>query len=142
MNDDALFLGRIKAAPDDDNLRQVYADWLEERGDVRGEYLRLDHQLSQIPLRLAQLAEKIDPAWIASVSRRRRVVLISFTLQHKIAVIKVVRDVTGLGLKESKDLVESVPAPVKDDLSREEAEQLAQRFHGIAVVAVESVIGK
>ena len=43
---------------------------------------------------------------------------------RKIAAIKVVRSATGLGLKESKDLVESCPKPVKEGISKEEAEKL------------------
>ena len=42
----------------------------------------------------------------------------------KIQVIKVVRELTGLGLKEAKDLVEKAPAKVKEGLSKEEAEKL------------------
>ncbi len=44
--------------------------------------------------------------------------------ENKIAVIKVVRAVTGLGLKEAKDLVEGVPKPLKEGLSKEDAEKL------------------
>ena len=44
--------------------------------------------------------------------------------QQKIAVIKVVRAVTGLGLKEAKDLVDSAPAAVKEGANQEEADQV------------------
>ena len=44
--------------------------------------------------------------------------------QQKIAVIKVVRAVTGLGLKEAKDLVDSAPGPVKEGATKEEAEKV------------------
>lgn len=44
--------------------------------------------------------------------------------ENKIGVIKVVRAVTGLGLKEAKDLVEGVPKAVKEGLSKEDAEKL------------------
>ncbi|MCC6321632.1 MAG: 50S ribosomal protein L7/L12 [Phycisphaerales bacterium] len=43
---------------------------------------------------------------------------------NKIAVIKVVREVTGLGLKEAKDLVDGAPKPVKTGISKEDAEKL------------------
>src|ERR1700745_2119968 len=43
---------------------------------------------------------------------------------HKIQVIKVVRAVTGLGLKEAKDLVDSSPKPVKEGVAQEEADQI------------------
>jgi large subunit ribosomal protein L7/L12 len=44
--------------------------------------------------------------------------------QQKIQVIKVVRAITGLGLKEAKDLVDGAPAPVKEGVAREEADSL------------------
>ena len=44
--------------------------------------------------------------------------------QQKIQVIKVVRAVTGLGLKEAKDLVDSAPKPVKEGVAREEADSI------------------
>jgi large subunit ribosomal protein L7/L12 len=44
--------------------------------------------------------------------------------QQKIAVIKVVRAITGLGLKEAKDLVDSAPAAVKEGIARDEADSI------------------
>ena len=44
--------------------------------------------------------------------------------QQKIQVIKVVRAITGLGLKEAKDLVDSAPQPVKEGINQEEADSL------------------
>lgn len=46
----------------------------------------------------------------------------------KINVIKVVREVTSLGLKEAKDLVESAPKPIKEGVSKEEAEAIKKKF--------------
>lgn len=46
----------------------------------------------------------------------------------KVAVIKVVRAATGLGLKESKDLVENVPGTVKQGISKDEAEELKKQL--------------
>ena len=51
------------------------------------------------------------------------VVLASFG-EKKVAVIKAVREATGLGLKEAKDLVESAPAPIKEGVNQAEAEEL------------------
>ncbi len=48
--------------------------------------------------------------------------------EKKIQVIKVVREVTNLGLKEAKDLVESAPQPIKQGVTREEAEQIKAKF--------------
>lgn len=47
---------------------------------------------------------------------------------QKIKVIKVVREVTSLGLKEAKDLVDGAPKPIKEGLSKQEAEEIAAKF--------------
>ena len=47
---------------------------------------------------------------------------------NKIAVIKVVRDATGLGLKEAKDMVDGAPKTIKEGASKEEAEDLKAKF--------------
>ena len=47
---------------------------------------------------------------------------------NKIPVIKVVRDATGLGLKEAKDLVDGAPKTVKENVAKEEAEELKAKF--------------
>ena len=47
---------------------------------------------------------------------------------NKIGVIKVVREVTSLGLKEAKDLVEGAPKPVKEGVSKDEAENIKKKF--------------
>ncbi len=48
--------------------------------------------------------------------------------QAKIAVIKAVREITGLGLKEAKALVDEAPKPIKEKVSREEAEDAANKL--------------
>ncbi len=47
---------------------------------------------------------------------------------NKIAVIKVVRDATGLGLKEAKDLVDGAPKTIKENVEKAEAEELKTKF--------------
>ena len=53
---------------------------------------------------------------------------------NKIAVIKVVRDVTGLGLKEAKELVDGAPKTVKEGVSKDEAEELKAKFAEVGAV--------
>ena len=53
---------------------------------------------------------------------------------QKIKVIKVVRDATGLGLKEAKDLVDGAPKTVKENVSKEEAEDLKAKFEEVGAV--------
>jgi uncharacterized protein (TIGR02996 family) len=96
MRDEDHFIRAIKDNPDDGVARLIYADWLEERKDLRAEYLRLEHQwaqmrlcfaqlrdsgersepwrlgLAELPLRLAQLREQIDSEWLRALSGRRR----------------------------------------------------------------------
>lgn len=48
--------------------------------------------------------------------------------EKKVAVIKAVREATGLGLKEAKDLVEGAPAPIKEGASKAEAEELKKKL--------------
>ena len=47
---------------------------------------------------------------------------------NKILVIKAVRELTGLGLKEAKDLVDAAPKPVKEGIARDEAEQVKEKL--------------
>ncbi|WP_428075258.1 50S ribosomal protein L7/L12 [Candidatus Avelusimicrobium luingense] len=56
------------------------------------------------------------------------VVLTAVDAAKKIAVIKVVREVTGLGLKEAKDLVEGAPKAVKENVAKAEAEELKKKI--------------
>ena len=49
----------------------------------------------------------------------------------KINVIKAVREVTSLGLKEAKDLVESAPSPIKEGIPKDEAEALVKKFEEV-----------
>ena len=55
-------------------------------------------------------------------------VILAAAGDSKLGVIKVVREITGLGLKEAKDLVESAPKPIKEGVSKEEAEDLKAKL--------------
>jgi large subunit ribosomal protein L7/L12 len=59
------------------------------------------------------------------------VVLEEVPADKKIAVLKVVRGLTGLGLKEAKDLVESTPKPVKEGVKREDAEDAKKQLEEV-----------
>ncbi len=56
------------------------------------------------------------------------VVLASYDAAKKINVIKVVRELTGLGLKEAKDLVEGAPKNVKENIAKDEAEKIKKQL--------------
>jgi large subunit ribosomal protein L7/L12 len=56
------------------------------------------------------------------------VILDSYDAAKKINVIKVVREITGLGLKEAKDLVEGAPKPVKENVAKDEAAKIKAKL--------------
>ena len=90
-------------------------------------------------LELAELTKELEGRWgvtaaaavVAAPAAEEQteftVVLKDFGA-NKIQVIKEVRAVTGLGLKEAKDLVEGVPKPVKENISKEEAAEVKKKL--------------
>lgn len=54
--------------------------------------------------------------------------------EKKIQVIKVVREITGLGLKEAKELVDNAPKPVKEGIAKDEAEELLKKIEEVGGV--------
>lgn len=60
------------------------------------------------------------------------VILTGYEADKKIQVIKVVRAITSLGLKEAKDLVEGVPKPVKEGVSKDEAANIKKQFEEVS----------
>ena len=53
---------------------------------------------------------------------------------NKINTIKLVREITNLGLKEAKDVVDGAPKPLKENVSKDEAATIAKKFDGVAAV--------
>ena len=60
--------------------------------------------------------------------------LASFDAKSKIKVIKEVRAITGLGLKEAKELVEGAPSTVKKGVKKEEADELVEKLKAVGAV--------
>ena len=63
-------------------------------------------------------------------------VILKDTGANKINTIKAVREVTSLGLKEAKDLVDGAPKPLKENATKEEAEAIRKKFEGVATIEV------
>ena len=82
----------------------------------------------------APMAVMAGPAGAAAAEEEEKtefdVVLTSFG-DKKINVIKAVREVTSLGLKEAKEVVEGVPKPVKEGVTKEEADELKKKFEEV-----------
>ncbi|KAH0998234.1 50S ribosomal protein L7/L12 [Candidatus Tremblaya phenacola] len=62
-------------------------------------------------------------------------VILTAVGNNKIAVIKIIREVTGLGLKESKDIVENVPKLIKKDLNKMQAEEIKTKIETVGAKA-------
>lgn len=77
-----------------------------------------------------------NPSSVASVAEEKtefNVVMTKFG-DNKVNVIKVIREITGLGLKEAKDLVEGVPSVVKEAVSKADAEALKKKIEEAGAV--------
>jgi len=93
VNDDQALLRAVLADPDNVGARLVYADWLEERGDSRGEFLRISAALAALPAldkrgdslkaRLQELRQTIDPKWLALIDLRLPESLVAFLAAGK-----------------------------------------------------------
>ena len=106
------------------------------------------NSLRQVLLDAAQLVKKLEerlgvsaaaaaPVMMAGggaaaaaevVEKTEFTVILTGAGANKINVIKAVREVTSLGLKEAKDLVDGAPKPIKENVSKEEAETIKKKF--------------
>tara|TARA_B100000459_G_C8589805_1_gene207202 strand:- start:1732 stop:2109 length:378 start_codon:yes stop_codon:yes gene_type:complete len=73
---------------------------------------------------VAAAAPSADAGGEAAAEKDAFTIMLTAIGDKKINVIKEVRAITGLGLKEAKDLVEGAPKPVKEDVSKDEAEEI------------------
>jgi large subunit ribosomal protein L7/L12 len=76
----------------------------------------------------AAAAPAAGPAAPAAEEQTEFTVMLQSAGEKKIQVIKVVREITGLGLKEAKDLVEGAPKPVKENIAKDEANALKKKL--------------
>jgi large subunit ribosomal protein L7/L12 len=76
------------------------------------------------PVAVAAAVPGADAGGEAAAEKDAFTVMLTAIGEKKINVIKEVRSITGLGLKEAKDLVEGAPKPVKEDVAKEEAEEI------------------
>ena len=95
-----------------------------------GDYLKDEHGIEPAAGGAVMVAGPAAGAEEVEEKTTFDVVLKSFG-EKKIQVIKEVRALTGLGLKEAKDLVESAPAPVKEGLTKEDAEAAQKKLEEV-----------
>ena len=94
------------------------------------DYLEDVHGIKAASGGAMMMAPSAGPAAAAPVEKTEFDVVLEGFGENKIAVIKVVRAATGLGLKEAKDLVEGVPSKIKEGISKEDAEKLKKELEG------------
>ena len=80
------------------------------------------------PVAIAAVAGPAAAAAPAEEKTEFTVVLKEYPADKKVGVIKVVRELTGLGLKEAKDLVEAVPGTVKDGVNKADSEAMKKKL--------------
>ncbi len=80
----------------------------------------------------AAVAVAAGPAAAAAVAEEKTSfdVMLKSAGANKLAVVKLVKELTGLGLKEAKDIVDAAPSKVKEGVSKEEAEELQKQLTG------------
>ncbi len=86
------------------------------------------------PVAVAAPVDANGDAGAAEEKTEFDVILTSFGDDKKVAVIKIVRSITSLGLKEAKSLVESAPAPVKEGVNKEESETIKKQLEEAGAV--------
>ncbi len=77
---------------------------------------------------MAMMAAPAAAAPAAAEEKTEFTVVLTDAGANKINTIKVVREITGLGLKEAKDLVDGAPKPVKENIGKDEAEELKKKL--------------
>ena len=93
---------------------------LEEKWDVKA--------AAGAPMMMAAPAAAAGESAAAEEATDFQVILEEAPADKKIAIIKVVREITGLGLKEAKELVEGAPKPVKDSAPKAEADEIKKKI--------------
>jgi large subunit ribosomal protein L7/L12 len=83
-----------------------------------------------VPVAITAAPAGADAAAAAEEKTEFDVILTGFG-EQKIQVIKVVRAITGLGLKEAKDLVEGIPKPIKEAISKDEAADIKKKIEEV-----------
>lgn len=81
-----------------------------------------------VPMMMAPMPGAAAGGATATAEKTTFKVVLKNAGQQKVQLIKVVKDITGKGLKESKDLVDNVPAVIKDGVNEEEANKIKQQL--------------
>ena len=99
------------------------------------EALKDKYNVSAAPVAMAVATNGAGSAGAAEEEQPEFSVAITSVGQQKIQVIKAVREITGLGLKEAKAVVDDAPGSIKDGVSREEADKIVEQLSEVGAAA-------
>jgi len=119
----------------DDLLEQIGSLTLLEAADLKKKMEDKFGVTAAAPVAMMAAGGAAPAGGAATEERTEFDVILSSVGDKKIEVLKVVREVTGLGLKEAKDLVDSAPKPVKEKTKKEDAEQIKQKLEAVGAKA-------
>jgi len=105
---------------------------LEAAGLVK----KLEERLGVSAAAAAPVAAAAGAAAPAAEEKTEFQVILKDQGANKIQTIKAVREVTSLGLKEAKDLVDGAPKAIKENATKEEAETIKKKFDGVATIEI------
>jgi|SRR6516164_8072902 large subunit ribosomal protein L7/L12 len=112
----------------DDLLEQIGSLTLLEAADLKKKMEDKFGVTAAAPVGMAVMPAAGGPGPAAAEEQTEFDVILASVGEKKIEVLKVVREVTGLGLKEAKDLVDSAPKPLKEKVKKEDAQQMKQKL--------------
>ena len=114
--------------------------WLQNPQKILGHYIKEGMTVLELSDLVKKMEEKFGVSAVAAVAAPAAAageaaavqdafdVVLTSAGDKKIQVLKVVRDITGLGLKEAKDLVDNTPTPVKTKIKKEEAAEIKKKI--------------
>lgn len=93
--------------------------------------------ITALPVATGAISAGAAPAGGAPAAEEKTTfnVILTDTGDQKVQVVKLVKSLTGLGLKESKELVDAAPKPIKEGISRDEAEQIKKQLEDLGAKA-------
>jgi uncharacterized protein (TIGR02996 family) len=136
MTDEPGFLAQLCDQPHDDTTRLIYADWLEEQGDARAEYLRLEVQVAALDewsddcrakeQQLAHLAKPLSQEWLELVGKRYDVWMVDRPT-NLLPVVSTLYQI-GLGIAQAIGLVGQLPTTIVQNKLRGSAAMVRDRL--------------
>lgn len=115
----------------DDLLEQIGSLTLLEAADLKKKMEDKFGVTAAAPMAMAVMPGAAGGAAAGAEERTDFDAILANVGDKKIEVLKIVREVTGLGLKEAKDLVDAAPKPLKEKVKKEEAEQIKQKLEAV-----------